>query len=70
VNDRVRRFYITRSQMPIVKAWPYDINHTMVLATEPHHIKLLNDTLKLNFLNMYTRQETVLFAMRYWSPEV
>ena len=30
-------------------------------------IALLNETLKLNFLTVYTRRNTVLFVMRYWS---
>ena len=33
-------------------------------------IKLLNETLKLNFLTVYTRHKSVLFVMRYWSRTV
>ena len=33
-------------------------------------IALLNETLKLNFLTVYTRRNAVLFVMRYWSCTV
>ena len=33
-------------------------------------IALLNETLKLNFLNVYKRHKPVLFVMRYWSRGV